>query len=155
MKTLIASVVTVVVALVGCSSADQAGSPAPCAGTATSDAPSSSSPAQQGMGTEGTAGAGADASASVQKTTELTLVERCKDDLTCTIGGGSGPIEDGTARLRSVAGECFFTLHWGSDTFTHKLEKDGVTDGGKWTSDTQHLVVTYGGGVVVEDCSLP
>ena len=85
-----------------------------------------------------------------------TVAERCKDDLTCVIGGNSGPVDDGTARLRSLNGVCIMTLQWGSDTFTHKLEMGGVTDDdGKWTSDAQRVTVTFGGGVVIEDCSLP
>lgn len=132
MKTLLCFVVAA--GLVACSGADES-APASCGGTA---APAS--------GTSAPLPNPADANA--------TLVNRCRDDLTCTIKGHSSPVEDGTARLRSVAGDCFLTLQWGTDTFTHKLEKGGVTDGGVWTSDALHVVVTYGGGNLVEDCSL-
>jgi hypothetical protein len=132
MKTLLCLVVAA--GLVACSGADES-APASCAGTAT---PASGT------------------SAPLPNTGDanMTLVDRCRDDLTCTIKGRSSPVYDGTARLRSVAGDCFFTLTWDTDTFMHKLEKGGTFGDGVWTSDTRHVVLTSGGGILVEDCFL-
>jgi hypothetical protein len=143
MKTFAAFVAAFAVA---CSGADHGSS----AGT-----PTGSALTDEDAGAPATAAPGVSPAPHKADDPNATLAERCKDNLRCTISDGKS-LEDVTARMRRVAGRCFIeTRYDDGDMITHELKANGVTDtSGPWTSDTEHVVLVFGGWLT-EDCSLP